>query len=276
MRLVDRRATRKTLVGEVLTLLPGAGYEERQAGIEDRLRVHARARAVQQVAARERAEEQRLRVEADRPAREAAAAAAEEARVAVPCADCGAERTAGLCGICWCRREARSAIIEAVSAMLTTVDLRDREAVSVTVRQVRDGMRSAMLSARPARELDPDAHAIANSDMLAAKNRSAEYRNHALVLLADSAEAELEAEQAADARRRWAHRYPSVEEARQAVADAANEARWRTAHHLFAERLRQVEEMRDSARSARQQPAAYRSSRGTDALDTGTAMGRTA
>ncbi|MCC9310130.1 hypothetical protein LN042_24190 [Kitasatospora sp. RB6PN24] len=276
MRLVDRRATRKVLVSEVLTLLPGAGYEERQAVIEEHLRDHARAHAERQVAARERAEAQRQRVEADRPAREAAAAAAEEARVAVPCADCGTERSAGLCGICWCHREARSAIAAAVSAMLTTVNLCDRDAVSALVREVRDGMRSAMLSARPARELAPDAHAIANSDMLAAKNRSADYRNHALVLLAGSPKAEQEAEQAADVRRRWAHRYASAADARQAVADAANEARWRTAMHLFTERLRQVKELRDRTRSATQQPAANRASRFTAALGTCAAAGRTA
>ncbi|MEU8927346.1 hypothetical protein AB0D10_41590 [Kitasatospora sp. NPDC048545] len=276
MRLVDRRATRSSVVAQVLAGMPGADYDDRQGAIEERLREHAFVKAEQQMTARRRAEEQRMREEADRPAREAAAAAAEEQRVAVPCADCGAERSAGLCGICWCRREARAAITEAVNAALTTVDLRDRDAVNAMVRQVRDGMRAAMLAARPARELGLDAHAVANSDMLAAKNRAADYRGDALTFLAHSPEAEQEAKQACAAVRRAAHRYRSTEDLRDAVAASAREARWRTAHHLYDQRHRAVEQLRERTRTLRQRQEGGTVSRYAAALAGVTALGSTA
>ncbi|MQS17571.1 hypothetical protein F7Q99_36650 [Streptomyces kaniharaensis] len=276
MRLADRRATRSAVVAQALAGMPGADYADRQGAIEERLREHAFVKAEQQMTARRRAEEQRFRDEADRPVREAAAAAAEEERVAVPCADCGAERSAGLCGICWCRREARAAITEAVNAALTTVDLRDRDAVNALTRQVRDGMRTAMLAARPARELGLDAHAVANSDMLAAKNRATDYRQEALALLAQSPEAEQEAKQASDAVRRAGHRYRSTEDLRDAVTAAAHEARWHTAHHLYGQRHRAVEQLRERTRALRQPQEGGTVSRYEAALATVTAFGGTA
>ncbi|WBP91972.1 hypothetical protein [Kitasatospora cathayae] len=256
-RITDRRSTRQALVREAVAQLPDATTDaERRSVIDQQLHRHAMLRAEQQVAARQRAEQQRAEATTRRAVREAQAKAAEAARQALPCEDCGTENAAGLCAGCWNVRATRTAIRECVDlALAGSADLADREDVNALVAHVRGELRAEMLRNRP---VGTDLSGIRASDLLTAQNAAAEYRASALVLLARSPLADAEAEMAHDAAMRSAHRHPTRHAARAAANEAVEQARRNTALHLLVQRLEAVQALRaraDQIRAAAAAPA---------------------
>ncbi|MGW2548529.1 hypothetical protein ACWC5I_48690, partial [Kitasatospora sp. NPDC001574] len=256
-RLADRRSTRRALVREAVSVLPdSATAEQRRTAVDARLHRHAMLRAEQQVTDRQRADQQRSDADARRAVREAQAAAAEAARQALPCEDCGAERAAGLCASCWSVRATRAAIRECVALVLAgSADLADREDVNALVAHVRGELRAEMLRNRPA---GADLAGIRASDLLTVQNAAAEYRASALVLLTHFPQADAEAELAHAAAMRRAHRHPTRGSAVAAADRAAEQARTNTARHLLVRRLEAVQALRQRAEQIRTATGAVR------------------
>ncbi|MER8188216.1 hypothetical protein [Kitasatospora sp. NPDC094015] len=245
MRIADRRHTRRLLVREVIAQNPGVERPQLRHAIDQRLRQHAELRAEQQVADRQQAEWQRAEADARRAVRQAQAEAAEAARQALPCEDCGTEQAAGLCASCWAVRATRDAIRECVNlALAGSADLGDHRDVNAIASHVRGELRAEMLRTRPA---GADLSGLRASDLLTAHNAAAEYRASALALLARCPLADAEAEQAHAAAMRSAHRHSTRASAQEAADGAAEKARTTTAQHLLARHLGMVEALRRRA-----------------------------
>ncbi|MFD9592112.1 hypothetical protein ACFWA9_05050 [Kitasatospora sp. NPDC059973] len=245
-QLADRRSTRAALVREAVAQLPdGATGGQRRGAVDAHLHRHAMLRAEQQVADRQRAEQRRVEADARRAVRQARAEAAEAARRAAPCEDCGTGNAAGLCAPCWSVRATRAAVHECVDlAIAGSADLSDHQDVNAIARQVHHGLRQEMFRSRPA---GTDPSALRAFNLLAVQNAVTEYRASALVLLARSPLADAEAELARDAALRSAHRHPTRSAAREAADRAAHEARASTARHLLDRRLKSVKVLRERA-----------------------------
>ncbi|MFF2751744.1 hypothetical protein ACFVVA_40180 [Kitasatospora sp. NPDC058048] len=249
-QLTDRRSNRHALVHEAVAHLPvGAASDQRRAAVDQHLHRHAMLRAEQQVADRQRAEQRRAEADARRAVRQAQAEAAEAARRAAPCEDCGTEAAAGLCAGCWSVRATRTAVRECVDlALAGSADLADHQDVNAVARQVHNELREEMRRPRPA---DADPAGLRASNLLTAQNAVAEYRASALSLLARSPLADAEAELAHAAAMRSAHRHPTRAAARDAADQAARQARTITARHLLLQRLDTVRALRERAHRIR-------------------------
>ncbi|WP_159425261.1 hypothetical protein [Streptomyces sp. TLI_053] len=120
-------------------------FEQRQAPIERALVEHAAHRAAVQVETRRRAREEAVCWEAQRPEREARAAEAGRARLAVPCADRGVEQAGGLCRGCARGREMAEVERDClVVALAFLADLADER----SVRQVREHLVQQLATSR--------------------------------------------------------------------------------------------------------------------------------
>ncbi|MFD3567401.1 hypothetical protein [Streptomyces sp. NPDC058667] len=260
--LHSRRAWRVRIAAEVDQELPGLETDARYREMEARMRRHAEAeaadlvarqaeaqqRAAQRAAARAEAEVQAA-VERERVAVEAAV------RQVVACADCGRERSAGLCEACDHRRQTEALIVEAgFFAATWSADLTDRAAVAA----VADGVRAAIEAdiaadwAQFQKITDPAALAAAGPDavedaaahnaFLAAESAVAEYQHQALVMLGRSEEAQAEARKAYATERAkpWFQALPDSDDALRAATEAAAQAQARTAEYLLALRLEQL------------------------------------
>ncbi|MET9396056.1 hypothetical protein [Kitasatospora sp. NPDC002965] len=243
LRVQDRRATRRAVIRKVVQQMPGADFEQRQAPIDQALAEHAAHRAAVQVETERRAREEAARWEAQRPEREARAAEAERARLAVPCADCGAGQAGGLCRGCARTREMAEVEREClVVALAFLADLADAR----SVRQVREGLVEHLASSREfARrgavdDLIDGAGQIA--ELGAVKLLLADYRQLAVERFAGSERARAEADAAHGAVMRAAHRYPSKAAAREQAQADAEQARDRAARWLLEQQLAVVAE----------------------------------
>ncbi|WP_331744563.1 hypothetical protein OG762_50250 (plasmid) [Streptomyces sp. NBC_01136] len=216
-----RRAWRSRITAEADERMPGADSAARRDVIEAGLRRRALIEA-------EDAAIRRAKAEAEQGRRQAACAAA-EARVqtehkfaavaeallqAEPCADCGAQRSGGLCEACGYRRETPCLAAEA-------------------------GLITAAWSAALGDADDVQAVAAAVQAALP------DYRQKALAMPARTPEAEAEARRAyaTEQGRRQYRRDPDGPLAAAAARQAAEQARERTAHHLLATRLEQLREL---------------------------------
>ncbi|WP_229883931.1 hypothetical protein [Streptomyces omiyaensis] len=274
--LHSRRAWRVRIAAEVDQELPGLETDARYREIEARMRRHAEAeaadfvarqaeareRAAQCAAARAEAEAQAL-VERERAAAEAAA------RQAVACADCGRERSAGLCEACDHRRQTKVLIGEAgLLAATWSADPADPVAVAAVVAEVRTAIEDAIAAswAQFQQITDPAALAAAGPDavedaaahnaFLTAESAAAEYRHEALVMLGRSTEAQAEASKAytTELAKPWFQAMPDSDDAQRAAAEAAAKAQTRTGEHLLAVRL---EQLRTLARPEPVRPAPW-------------------
>ncbi|MGW2255538.1 hypothetical protein ACWCXH_36030 [Kitasatospora sp. NPDC001660] len=212
LRLQDRRSTRRAIIGQVVRQLPDATFEQRREAIKDALRNHALVRAEAQVDAGRRPAEAQALWEAQPPEREAAAAAAGLERLAVPCEDCGAERSAGLCGVCARGREIRQGTQACISmALAAFADL----STYASVRQVWEQTAAEVRHARQDARLGAADEVIGGaSEVLAVQHALGEYRASALQTFAGSKSACEEAVAAYKAVMRSRHRFPSEVAAR--------------------------------------------------------------
>ncbi|MFI0226358.1 hypothetical protein [Streptomyces lydicus] len=238
-----RRARRARIAAEVDRELPGLG--ERRQVLEERLRAQAAIEAEALVRRREQAAAEEARRDAARAAaqerdqceRQAAAADA-ELRQALPCEDCGQDRSAGLCEACGYRRRTEALTVEAgMIAATWSADLDDPGDVAAVAAHVRAALKADIAKARrdflelvEPGELDEDptlaASAIAFAALQAVQQALPEYRSSALNRLGRTEEAEAEARRAyaTEQNRRWYKHAPTGADAIAAATKAAGSA----------------------------------------------------
>ncbi|MEV0694855.1 hypothetical protein [Streptomyces sp. NPDC050388] len=258
-----RRVRRAKISTQVGRELPGLTKGERRRVLEERLREQAAIEAEDFVWRREQARAEQARRDVARAAAQeraererAAAAAADAVRQALPCEDCGQERSAGLCEACGFRRRTEAAIVEAglVAATWSAAldDADDVAAVAVRVRASLEAdierARREFLELMEPSALDADlvlaASALAFAALQAVEQALPEYRSSALGRLGRTEEAEAEARRAykTEQNRRWFQHNPHGADAIAAATKAADAARERTAEYLLATRLEQLRE----------------------------------
>ncbi len=250
------------IAAEVDQELPGLETDARYREIEARMCRHAEAeaadfvarqaeaqqRAAERAAARAEAEAQVL-VERERAAAEAAV------RQAVACADCGRERSAGLCEACDHRRQTEALIGEAglLAATWSAVPS-DQVAVAAVASEVRTAIEDAIAAswAQFQEITDPVAleaagpnaveDAAAHNAFVVAESAVGEYRHEALVMLGRGEDAQAEARKAyaTELAKPWFQALPDSDDAQRAATEAAAKAQTRTAEHLLAVRLEQL------------------------------------
>ncbi|MEV7683244.1 hypothetical protein AB0O64_32585 [Streptomyces sp. NPDC088341] len=258
-----RRARRARIAAEVNQELPGLGEDERLQVIEERLREHAAVEAEDFVRRREQAWVERARRDAARAAAQhraererQAAAVADAVRQALPCEDCGQDRSGGLCEACDISRRTEDLTVEAgLIAATWCADLDDPDHIAAVATDVRATLQADIATAHtqflrlmnPA-ELEADpvaaASALAFAALQAVEQALPEYRSSALGRLARTKEAEAEARRAyaTERNRRWFRANPAGADAVAAASKAADAARERTAQYLLAARLKQLRE----------------------------------
>ncbi|WP_344084355.1 hypothetical protein [Streptomyces stramineus] len=258
-----RRARRARIGAEIDRELPGLGDGERRRVLEERLREQTAIEAEDLVWRREQARAEQVRRDAARAAaRERAerehqeAAPADAMRQAMPCEDCGQERSAGLCERCDHRRQTESLIGEAgLLAAAGSADLTDPGSVASVAAQARAAIGDSVAAAWreflqitdvAALEADPEAaqDAYAFAALQTAQQAVQEYQDTALVMLGRTEEAEAEAQRAykTEQGRHWFKHNPHGADAIAAATKAADTARERVAEYLLATRLEQLRE----------------------------------
>ncbi|MFF9607598.1 hypothetical protein ACF1GY_35950 [Streptomyces sp. NPDC014684] len=253
-----RRARRAKIAAEVDRELPGLTEDERRRVLEERLREQAAIEAEDFVRRREQGRRDAARAAAqERAERERqAAAAADAVRQALPCEDCGLQRSAGLCEACGFRRRTEAAIVEAgLIAATWSADLDDPGDVAAVAAHVRASLEADIERAQReflelmepgALDADPvlAASALAFTAVQAVEQALPEYRSSALGRLGRTEEAEAEARRAykTEQNRRWYKHNPHGADAVAAATKAADAARERTAQYLLAARLEQLRE----------------------------------
>ncbi|MFF4934282.1 hypothetical protein ACFY2H_36120 [Streptomyces griseofuscus] len=258
-----RRARRAKIAAQVDRELPALAAGERRRVLEERLREQVaieaedlawrqdRARAEQarrdaaRAAARERVERERQE-----------AAAADAVRQALPCEDCGRQRSAGLCEVCDHRRQTETLIGEAgLLAAAGSADLADPGSVAAVTSGARAAINNSIAAAWheflqitdvAALEADPGAarDAYAFTAFETARQAVQEFRDTALAELGRTEAAEVEAQRAFKAQqgRPWFQHNPTGANAIAATTKAADAARERVARYLLATRLEKLRE----------------------------------
>ncbi|MFF9705379.1 hypothetical protein ACF1FE_30035 [Streptomyces griseofuscus] len=258
-----RRARRAKIAAQVDRELPGLAAGERRRVLEERLREQVaieaedlawrqdRARAEQarrdaaRAAARERVERERQE-----------AAAADAVRQALPCEDCGRQRSAGLCEVCDHRRQTETLIGEAgLLAAAGSADLADPGSVAAATSEARAAINNSIAAAWheflqitdvAALEADPGAarDAYAFTAFETARQSIQEFQDPALAELGRTEAAEVEARRAfkAEQGRPWFQHNPTGADAVAATTKAADAARERVARYLLATRLEKLRE----------------------------------
>ncbi|MER6103719.1 hypothetical protein ABT115_15680 [Streptomyces sp. NPDC001832] len=261
--LHTRRARRTRIGADIDRELPGLADDERRRVLEERLREQAAIEAEDFVWRREQARAEQVRRDAARAAAQEradcereAAAAADEVRQALACADCGQQRSAGLCEACGYRRRTETLIVETgLVAATWAADLTDPDDVAAVTAHVRsslaadieDARRQFLDSAEPG-ELDADpigtAAVLAFGALQTVEAALSEYRSSALGRLGRTEEAKAEARRAykTEQGRRWFRHNPNGADAVAAATKAADTARERAAEYLLATRLKQLRE----------------------------------
>ncbi|MEH0557438.1 hypothetical protein [Streptomyces sp. B21-101] len=259
-----RRARRVRIAADVDRQLPGIGGAERRQVLEDRMREHAAIEAEDFVWRREQAlAEQARREAAHAAARERGererqeVAAAEVVRQALPCEDCGQQRSAGLCETCGYRRRTEAALAEAgLVAATWAADLTDPGDVAAVTAHVRATLEADIetalkqfLELMEPGELEADlvaaASVLAFNALQVVQQALPEYRSSALGRLGRTEEADAEARRAykTEQNRRWFRANPTGADAVAAATKAADATRERTAEYLLAVRLEQLREL---------------------------------
>ncbi|MER7694644.1 hypothetical protein [Streptomyces sp. NPDC097610] len=258
-----RRARRVRMAADIDWELPGLGEAERRQVLEDRMREYAAAEAEEFMWRREQALAEQARRETaraaarDRAERERQeAAAAEAVRQALPCEDCGQQRSAGLCEACGYRRRTEAAITEAgLVAATWAADLTDPGDVAAVTAHVRATVESDIeaalkqfLELMEPGELEANpvagASALAFNALQAVQQALPEYRSSALGRLGSTKEADAEARRAykTEQNRRWFRANPTGADTVAAATKASDAARERTAEYLLTVRLEQLRE----------------------------------
>ncbi|MFE2727120.1 hypothetical protein [Kitasatospora sp. NPDC059327] len=169
-------------------------------------------------------------------------ARAEAARLAVPCADCGAPGAAGLCACCSRGRAIKAGISECINlALAARTDLRDYPSVRTVWEDVRSEIRRARTRARQGTQ---DEEIAGASELLAVTCIRDWYQRDALRRFRLSPAVAAESRDAHAAVMRSRHRFESVDAARRAAAAAATAAADRATRLLLNQRVTAVTSIR--------------------------------
>lgn len=245
--VAGRRAVRHEVAAQVDAELLGAKPAERRAATEERLRQRTAVDAEWEAVRHERAVAARAAREAEAARFRAEADAAEKARQALPCEDCGAVwtptwRVTGLCVPCGDWRAVETAMGEAVQiAAASRADLADPADIADVTEYT-----ETMLRAERDQTV-ADARAQGQTETIAAvctrnwaERTAVEYRRSALALLRRTEAAEAEARRAYGTALRNQPLDAPEDEAKSAAAQVAQQARQRTAEHLLTTQLAQM------------------------------------
>ncbi|NED20622.1 hypothetical protein G3I31_21460 [Streptomyces sp. SID9913] len=241
----DSRALRARITAQVEQEMPGAAAQEVRTEVEKRLHAAVMSEAAAQAVRRERQLAERQARERVIAQRRTEFAAAEEARCAAPCADCGMPDAAGLCPVCTWRQAAERALAEAVDlAVMARVDLTDPAVVAeATARCAADTQ--ALLEQQLDRLRAEGAEEVALG--FAAREIAEKIRDqrreslHGRLMRSTETQAEADRAYATELR---AHRHPGRALAEAAAERAADEALLRAVEVLRAERVRQLQAVR--------------------------------
>ncbi|MDQ1005974.1 hypothetical protein QFZ82_000459 [Streptomyces sp. V4I23] len=229
----DRRAMRASVVANVAAQHPTLAREERRAEIEWQLQDRVAHEAAMALVRRERTvQEHVVLVEAVQRRREALAAA-ESARAASPCADCGIADAGGLCLTCSNRRRTEATVTKAVDLIVALrADLDDQSALAALTEQVeRDTWK--VITEACAREGAEDDTSRAYTERLIAERLLNQRRHAALTHLESAGPAEAEAQHAYRTALRKALECPPGAKDRKAAEGASVKARARAARRLL-------------------------------------------
>ncbi|MFJ5927622.1 hypothetical protein ACIQF6_34005 [Kitasatospora sp. NPDC092948] len=265
LRISDRRSIRLILTRQVVAALPSdATDEQRREAVEAALAEHTRTRQEALATARHRIAAEQARWEAGRLEREARTAEAERALRALPCEDCHAPDSAGLCADCRIDRAVTHASLECLDLALVCIDpavpeevAAARELIAGDLRQAREQSRANALDDLNGEELGVDSRLMAELVAVEVLRDSLQVRALAHCALLPAADREAEAVHAAVMRSR--HRYRTLQEAAEAASEQAHLARHRAARWVFDRRLadaiRRREQIEATGRTAADQDA---------------------
>ncbi|KEF04859.1 MULTISPECIES: hypothetical protein [Streptomyces] len=168
----------------------------------------------------------------------AEAEAAEQARRALPCRQCGVPEAGGLCGVCRAQEDTEALLRQAVAAAVAGCGRPvDSGAAAALAADAEAAMRAHLQRVcNQIRQEGGNEVSAKVAGRLAAESLLHERRRSALRALGRGPEAEAEAGQARAAQGRRRHLHPTAQAAEQAAETAAREARQRTAEHLLAAR----------------------------------------
>ncbi|WP_307710813.1 hypothetical protein [Streptomyces sp. V1I6] len=254
----DRRAVRAAVAATVAAHHPALTQADRRTEVERQLQKRVAHEATTALERRERtAQEHALQREAVQRRREALAAA-EAARAARPCTDCGIADAGGLCLTCSNRRCAAASVAQAVDLVVALrADLDDQRALSALTEQVERDTWTVITEAC-AREGAEDDTSRAYTERLIAERLLNQRRQAALMHLEAAGPAEAEAQHAyRTALRRTSMRPPGPADRKTAEAASAK-ARARAARQLLDDFLSDLHRARAALAPAATSRGAWR------------------
>ncbi|MFI8952723.1 hypothetical protein ACIGO6_40470 [Streptomyces sp. NPDC053750] len=239
MLVLDGRALRSRAFAQATTSLAGGRVD--RLVFEAELNACWQREAAAAAVRREEALRQRHARERVWAEQRAQRAAQEAARRALACTVCGKPETAGLCGRCRDERRVEELVGEAVDVAVATWGMSGEADRLDAVRRTEGTMRRAVDQA--VRDLlaaggGVFAESVALAARLAAELQLGALQRRAVNWFAYQPSAQAEFEKVFATEMRRSHLHDSVDEAREAAEEAAQTARFNTAHALLNDRLR--------------------------------------
>ncbi|WP_331754663.1 MULTISPECIES: hypothetical protein [unclassified Streptomyces] len=233
----DRRSTRRSIAATVAVQLAAASPELRRAEVERRLRDAFRSKAAIQAVRHEADAQGHVLRRTAAEQRRQELAAAEDARAAMACRDCGLPDSAGECPVCAFRKRTDDLIGQAVDLVVALrVDPLDLRAVAEMTAQVERDTRSLVQHAQTS-DASADPGVRAHELQQLAEELLRQRRHRALQCLAVSESADDAAERVYQVALRKTDRHSTPETRRKAAEKAGASARHRVARDLLGEFL---------------------------------------
>ncbi len=248
MLVLDGRALRSRAFAKATTALADGRVDRPvfEAELNACWQLEAAAAAVRrEQAVQER--QARERVWAEQRARHAAQ---EAARQALACTVCGKPETAGLCGRCRDERRVEELVAEAVDVAVATWGMGGEayrlDAVRRTERDMRGAVDQAVTDLLTAGG-GVFTESVALAARLAAELQLGALQRRAMNHFAYQPPAQAEYEKVFATEMRRSHLHYSLDDAREAAEEAAQTARFNTAHTLLNDRLRTLQAARPTS-----------------------------
>ncbi|MDH3039197.1 hypothetical protein [Streptomyces sp. TRM75561] len=248
MLVLDGRALRSRAFVKATTAL-GGGRVDRTV-FEAELNACWQREASAAAVRREKAVQERTARERVWAEQRAQRAAQEAAQQALACTVCGTPKTAGLCGRCRDEHRVEELVAEAIDVAVATWGMGSGAYRLDAVRRTEQDMRGAVDQAVTdllAAGGGVFAESVALAARLAAELQLGALRRRAVNRFAYQPPAQAEYEKAFATEMRRSHLHNSVDEAREAAEEAAQTARFNTAHALLDDRLRTLRAARPAA-----------------------------
>ncbi|MFI1760270.1 hypothetical protein [Streptomyces sp. NPDC020571] len=248
MLVLDGRTLRSRAFAKATTVLAGGRVD--RLVFEAELNACWQREATAAAVRREDALRQRHAREQVRAEQRAQRAAQETARQALACTVCGKPETAGLCGQCRDERRVEELVAEAVDVAVATWGMGGDAYRVDAVRRTEQTMRGAVdqtVTDLLAAGGSVFAESVALAARLAAELQLGALKRRAANHFAHQPPAQAEYEKVFATEMRRSHLHDSVDEAREAAEEAAQTARFNTAHALLNDRLRTLRAARPTS-----------------------------